>query len=242
MWPFKSVFQFTNSCFFSTVFCKNPEANICTISSSLGLKTSDLPTEIWEFISNFFRIGQHRAAVNSALLWEEAKKRLDEQAQGSQDAHGHKHPKEDSINHHGNVFPVILHLWAREGRREGNKHKTKCEKSEDSVSGDKKKTRVDKRWAQWFGISVGFPGCGSWLGVVRITQQGQKTGGKAEKTVISQQKIDIYFTQEEITMIITFKPRRQKKRQAFWQSWLSYIEFCISKAPSHPFGRFHPLH
>lgn len=48
-------------------------------------------------------------------LRDEAAKRLEEQAHCSQDAHGHKHPKEDSVDHHGNIFPVVLHLWVSKG-------------------------------------------------------------------------------------------------------------------------------
>lgn len=50
------------------------------------------------------------------LLRDEATERLEEEAHCSQDTHGHKHPEEDSIDHHGNIFPVILHLWVSEGR------------------------------------------------------------------------------------------------------------------------------
>lgn len=50
-------------------------------------------------------------------LWDEAKKWLEEKSHGSQDAHSHKNPEEDSINHHGNVLPVILHLWGHKKKR-----------------------------------------------------------------------------------------------------------------------------
>lgn len=43
-------------------------------------------------------------------LREKANERLQEEANGSQNAHQHKDPKEDAVNHHGNILPIILHL------------------------------------------------------------------------------------------------------------------------------------
>lgn len=44
----------------------------------------------------------------------EAHERLEEESQCSQHTHGHKNPEENPVDDHGDVFPVILHLWRRE--------------------------------------------------------------------------------------------------------------------------------
>lgn len=43
-------------------------------------------------------------------LREKTNERLKEEAYGSQHTHQHKDPKEDAVNHHGNILPIILHL------------------------------------------------------------------------------------------------------------------------------------
>lgn len=41
----------------------------------------------------------------------EAHERLEEESQCSQHTHSHKNPEENPVDDHGDVFPVILHLW-----------------------------------------------------------------------------------------------------------------------------------
>lgn len=39
------------------------------------------------------------------------KERLQKHAQCAEHAHKHKDPQEEAVNHHGNVLPVLAHLW-----------------------------------------------------------------------------------------------------------------------------------
>lgn len=43
-----------------------------------------------------------------------------EEAYGPKQAHDDEHPKEDSVDHHGDVLPVLLHLW-KESKAQENK-------------------------------------------------------------------------------------------------------------------------
>lgn len=98
-------------------------------------------------------------------LGDEAAKRLEEQAHRSQDAHGHKHPKEDSVDHHGNILPIILHLWVSEGTNASEETITK------QAPDDGNRLSQDSKAGGRF---VGVDG--------RITLQGWKKEG--EKKVI----------------------------------------------------------
>lgn len=51
--------------------------------------------------------------IHSDSLDHSSQPRWEEQSDGPQNAHQHKHPEEYSVNHHGNVFPVFLDLERR---------------------------------------------------------------------------------------------------------------------------------
>lgn len=114
-----------------------------TSSSALGLKTlsSDWSTDYTELVtcSGLVNTGWQQT-LTGQQLWDKAKKRLEEESHGSQDAHGHKHPEEDSINHHGNILPVILHLRMRK-RTQGKvwEDRGKCQWWQ----------MKDEKWSRW---------------------------------------------------------------------------------------------
>lgn len=41
--------------------------------------------------------------------------RLHEHAHCAEHTHKHKDPQEEAVDHHGNIFPVLAHLWMGEG-------------------------------------------------------------------------------------------------------------------------------
>lgn len=41
-----------------------------------------------------------------------------EEAYCAKQAHNNEHPQEDPINDHGNILPILLHLWKKQWRRE----------------------------------------------------------------------------------------------------------------------------
>lgn len=48
------------------------------------------------------------------LSCEEADERLEEETHCSEHTHQHENPQEDSVNYHGNVLPIVLHLRKKE--------------------------------------------------------------------------------------------------------------------------------
>lgn len=42
---------------------------------------------------------------------------LQEHAHRAEDAHKHKDPQEEAVDHHGNVLPVLAHLWVGKDKR-----------------------------------------------------------------------------------------------------------------------------
>lgn len=51
-----------------------------------------------------------KTRTKTSVSFQEADERLEKESQSSQHAHRHKNPKENPVDDHGNVLPVILHL------------------------------------------------------------------------------------------------------------------------------------
>lgn len=45
--------------------------------------------------------------------------RLQEHAHCAKHAHKHKDPQEEAVDHHGNVLPVLAHLWMGRDKKKG---------------------------------------------------------------------------------------------------------------------------
>lgn len=45
--------------------------------------------------------------------------RLQKHAHRAEHAHKHKDPQEEAVDHHGNILPVLAHLWKGGGRKKG---------------------------------------------------------------------------------------------------------------------------